>query len=132
MNGGRLTAGDARPERDFPRYTVEPGVDRDRVGPRIAPQHPYRARIGANQPEQNANSRRLPRAVGPQESVHLADANGQVEGVERPRAAEGFRQPGNGDGSVVGHHCRLRCHWSLRCGHDGSDPRLCSRAMLTP
>ena len=80
-----------------PGHVGEPAVQRDRVVPRVAAEQRDRARVGAEQPEQHADRRGLARAVRPEEAVHLAGLDDEVEPVERPGRAERLDEPGEGD-----------------------------------
>ena len=69
----------------------------DGLAPRIAPEQPRRAAIGAEQAEQNPDCGGFPGPVRPEEAVHLAGRDRQVEAIERESLAEGFAQPGDFD-----------------------------------
>ncbi len=102
----RLPTGQRRPQRDIAGHIGHLAVQRDGVGPRVAAEQSHRSRVGARQAEQDADRRRLTRAVGPEEAVHLAIGDGQVEAVKGAHRAEVLRQPPDLDGSgrVLGHH----------------------------
>jgi hypothetical protein len=72
-------------------------VQGDGVAPGVAAEHHGRARVGAQQAEQQADRGGLARAVGAEEAVHLPGGNLEVEAVERPGRAEGLRQAGGRD-----------------------------------
>ena len=63
-----------------------------RLAPRVAVEHRGRARVGAEQAEQHPDGRRLAGAVGPEEAVHLARLDLEVEAVERTDVAERLLQ----------------------------------------
>jgi hypothetical protein len=58
------------------------------VAPRVAAEQLGVPGVGAQQPEQDADGGGLAGAVGPEEAVHLAGGDGQVEAVQRARRAE--------------------------------------------
>ena len=60
-----------RPQADVAGHVGQAPVDGDRVAPRVAAEQGGRPAVGAQQPEQDADRRRLARAVGPEEAVHL-------------------------------------------------------------
>jgi hypothetical protein len=93
----RLAARQVRPQRDVARHVREPPVQRDGVAPRVAAQQPDVAGVGAQQAEQHADRRRLPRAVGPEEPVHLAGRDVEVEAVERAPGAVALDEARDGD-----------------------------------
>jgi hypothetical protein len=93
----RLAAGEVRPQAHVTRDVGQATVQRDRVRPRVAAQKTRKAGVGAEESEQHADRRRLPRAVGAEEAVHLALGNVEVEAVERPHAPEGLDETGGRD-----------------------------------
>ena len=93
----RLAAGQVRPQVDVAGDVGEPAVQRDRVAPRVAAEQRDRAGVGAQQPEQDADRRRLARAVGPEEAVDLALRDLEVEPVERAERAERLDEAGDLD-----------------------------------
>ena len=90
-----------RPEHDVAGHVGELAVQVGGVAPRVAAEHGRGAAVGAQQAEQDADGRRLPRAVRAEEAVHLALADGEVEAVEGDGVAERLVQAGDGDD--VGH-----------------------------
>ena len=96
-----LAAGERRPQVDVAGHVGQPAVQRRRVAPRVAAEQPHRAGVRPQQAEQHPDRGRLAGAVGPQEAVHLAGADLEVQPVEGDGAAEGLAEPGDLD----------------RCGH---------------
>ena len=69
----------------------------------------YLARVGAQEPEQHADGRRLARPVGAEEAVHLPRADGEIEPVERALGTERLDESADRDG--VGHDFSLSCRY---------------------
>ena len=61
------------------------------------PSNGDRAGVGAQQPEQHPQGRRLAGTVRAEEPVHLTGRDREVEPVQRARRAEGLLQPGDVD-----------------------------------
>jgi hypothetical protein len=100
-----LAAGEVGPQRHVAGHVREPAVQRDDVAPRVAVEQADGAAVGAQQAEQDADRRRLARAVGAEEGVHLARGHLEVQAIERPRRAEGLAQIRDRDrGRHVAHH----------------------------
>ena len=99
----RLATGQRRPQGDIAWHIGNIAVQRDGVDPRVAAEQSGRAFIGADQAQQRADGGRLPCAVGPQEAVHLAAGDGQIESVESPGCAEMLDESVYFDG-VLRHH----------------------------
>ena len=74
-------------------------MQRGGVAPRVAAQQPVTVPASAlSRPEQDAQRGGLPGAVGPEEPVHLAGGDRQVESVEGAYRSERLDQAGDGDG----------------------------------
>ena len=93
----RLAAGQRRPQVHVAGDVGEPPVQRHRVGPRVAAEHPRLSPGLAQQPEQDADRGRLARPVGPEEAVDLAGGHLEVEPVERAEVAERLDEAGDLD-----------------------------------
>ena len=102
-----LAAGQRRPEGDVPGDVGEPPVEAGDVSPGVATEHLRGAAVGAEQAEQDADGGRLAGAVGPEEAVHLAGLDAQVEAVERPHPAEALAQAADRDRSTHEAHATL-------------------------
>ena len=68
-------------------------MQRHRVAPGVTAEQAGLTGVGSEEAEQDADRGRLPRAVRPQEAVHLTRRDGELEAVERPRRAEGLHEP---------------------------------------
>jgi hypothetical protein len=95
-----FAAGEVGPEGDIARDVGNPSVQLRHIGPRVAAQQSGLATVGAQQPEQDPDRRRLARAVGSEETVNLALLDGEVQAVEGDGGAEGFTQPADLDRST--------------------------------
>ena len=87
-----LAAGQVRPECDIAWHIGDLAVQGDRVGPGVAAQQAHGSAVGFHHAQQDPDRRRLPGAVGPEETVHLALANRQLEAIERPGLTESLCQ----------------------------------------
>ena len=74
-----------------------------RFAPGVAAQEPCLPRVLADKAEQYAQRRRLARAVGSQEAVHLTTLYREVQPVQRAGLAEGLDQARHQDGAVFVH-----------------------------
>ena len=92
-----LSAGKVRPEGDVAGHVGETPVQPGRVPPGVAAQQPRLAAVRLQQAEQNPERGRLASAVRPQEGVHLAGPDGEVQAGEGARGAEALLQPVNLD-----------------------------------
>ena len=99
----RLATGDVGPERDVAGHVRQARVQRDAVLPRVAAEQGGGTGVRAQHAEQDAQRRRLARAVGAEEAVRLAALDDEIEAVEGPRAAEALDQAVHGDHRVVAH-----------------------------
>jgi len=67
------------------------------VPPRVATEQAHPPGVRPQQPEQDADRRRLARPVGAQEAVYLAAADVHIDAVQGGELAEGLRQSFNFD-----------------------------------
>ena len=67
------------------------------VAPRVTAEQRHVTVVGAEQPEQHANRRRLARAVRPEETMHFTGLDDEVETVQRSRRAERLDETRNRD-----------------------------------
>ena len=81
-----LAAGELGPQAHVAGHVGEAAVQLDGVPPRVAPEQLHVTGVGAQEAEQHADGRRLARAVGTEEAVHLARLHHEVEAVERSAA----------------------------------------------
>ena len=77
------------------------------IRPRVAAEQPGGAGVGPQQAEQDAEGGRLPGAVGPEEAVHLALLDLEVEPVEGDGGAEGLAQAADLDDGAMGRRTHL-------------------------
>ena len=84
----KCLAGEAAAERYRVREKADVGLDRHGVAPRIEAEHARRALVGPHESREDADGRRLARAVGAQEAEHLAALHGEVHPIERADVAE--------------------------------------------
>ena len=104
-----LAAGELRPQAELAGHVRQAAVQLDRVVPRITAEQLDVPRVGAQQPEEHANRRRLARAVRAEEPVDLAGLDRQIQPVERARRSERLHQTGHADrGSHAPHPRRSR------------------------
>jgi hypothetical protein len=87
-----LAARQPRPQGHLAGDVGEPGVEFDRVAPRVAAEHRRPPGVGAHEPEQDPDGGGLARPVGSEEPVDLAAAHVQVQLIQGPGAAEGLDQ----------------------------------------
>src|SRR5665648_770168 len=104
----RLPAGQVRPQVHVAGDVGEPPVQRDGVPPWVATEESRLAAVLAQQAEQHPDGRGLAGAVGPEEPVHLAAADRQVNAVESPGAAEGLGETARPDDLLHGRPHSLR------------------------
>ena len=96
-----LATAQGGPEHDVAGHVGELTVQLGGVAPRVAAEDGRGAAVGAQQAEQDADRRRLARAVGSEEAVDLALADAEVESVEGDGGAERLAEAGHGDD--IGH-----------------------------
>ena len=77
-----LAAGEIGPERDVARHVGQPRVELADVAPRVHAEHRDGSPVRAHRAEHHAQRGRLSGAVGPQEAVHRAALDSEVEAVE--------------------------------------------------
>ena len=92
-----LAAGQLGPEVHVAGHVGQATVEVHRVAPRITAEQRHLARVGPQQTEQHPDRRRLAGAVRPEEAVHLARLDHEVEPVERPAGTERLDEPADGD-----------------------------------
>ena len=85
------------PQRDVTGDVGESSVQCCRLGPGVATEQPRVTAVRAQQPEEDPDRGRLPRAVRPEEPVHLTGGDRQVESVEGQRGSEAFGESGDLD-----------------------------------
>ena len=83
-----LATGEVGPEAHVTGHERETAVQRGRVAPGVQPQDRRLAGLLVQHAQEDAERRRLAGPVRPEEAVDLAGLNGEIELVERPRAAE--------------------------------------------
>jgi hypothetical protein len=91
------STGEVRVERRALDEGADSGQHDGGTGRNGRPEHLDGPSSGMDEPEQHADRRGLARTVGPEESVHRAGGNAQIDTVDRSLAAEPFRQSQRGD-----------------------------------
>ena len=81
---------------------------------RVAPEQPYRALGGPDQPEHHPKRSRLSGAVGTEVPVHVAGADGQIDAADGDDLAVALYKSSDFDGRGVGHSARAAA--SAVCG----------------
>ena len=111
-----LPTGEVRPQIHFTGHVGKTPVQRHGVVPWVMPQQGNLPAVGAQQPEENADRGRLPRAIRSEEAVNLARLDTELEMVERPGTG-----PEVLDESIDLYGGRHRCHllgsWAPRNPH---------------
>ncbi len=77
-------------------------MQRDRVAPRVPAQQVDLAGVGTEQAEQDSDGGRLAGAVRPEEAVHLARTDVEIEPVEGDGVPEVLDQTGDRDRGAHG------------------------------
>src|SRR5690606_28860747 len=96
----RLAPGELRPQAGVAGHVGESAVDGDGVAPRVPAEHLGGAGVGAEHAEEDADRRRLARAVRPEEAGDLTGRDREGEPVERTGGAEGLREVAGADGGL--------------------------------
>src|SRR5439155_19012211 len=92
-----LAAGQVGPQRHVAWHVSESAMQFGGVAPRVTVEEAGGARVGTQQPQEYPDRGGLAGSVGPEEAVHFAGADGQIETVERAGPPERLVQAGHRD-----------------------------------